>query len=160
QLRAQQQQQAMQQWQYQASQNQAQRKIVEQQQAELDRQRALDLSKTFDNFRNAVGKAQTEDEYRNLVQMYSDNLRAKGYRISPQYFYDNFRYAPPSDQQKLEAGLKKFYANPDVAAAIKADPTFSQKQSIGIDTVRDGVKQRVFYTIPEALKATGMDITM
>lgn len=148
------------QWKNQAGQVQQQARIVEQQQAELDRQRALKLQTTFENFRKDLPKVQSEDDYRKLVSMYSGGLQAAGYRITPDYFYANFRYTPPTDQQQIQKGLDAYFANPMVKELLKVDPGKAYAGAITYTTTSDGKKQSVRMPIADAMKAIGQDLNV
>lgn len=157
---AQQQQNSLNQWKVQAGAAQQQSRIVEQQQAELDRQRALRLQTTFENFRKELPTVQSEDEYRQKVQLYAGGLQAAGYRISPDYFYQNFKYTPPTDQQAIQKGLNAYFANPMVKELLKVDPGKAYAGAITYTTMSDGQKQQVRLPIADAMKALGQDLNV
>lgn len=158
--RQKQQQQAMQQWQYQAGQSQQQAKIVEQQNAELDRQRALKLQTTFENFRKELPKAQSEDDYRKLVEAYSGGLQASGYRVPPEYFYQNFKFTPPTEQQQIQTALDRYYKDKSIAELMKTNPELVDKGAIEYTTTVNGQKVNKRLSINDARKALGIDLNV
>jgi hypothetical protein len=154
------QQNAMLQWNVQRQQNDQQRKIVEQQQAELDRQRSLKLTQTFDNFRKDLQKVQetgTDEDYRKLVSMYSGALTASGFRVPPQYFYQNFKFTPPTEQQAIQKALTTYYADPLNKKLLETNPSQVEAGAITYKATINGQPVLKRLSIADARKALGVD---
>lgn len=134
----------LQRWQYQADQQRAQAKLVEQQQAELDRQRANKLTAEIDRFRAAAQNAPNKDEFDRLAELYGNGLSAQGYRgISPNWLRANVPYVQPSKQARAEQAWGAWLSNDNNKTLLQQNPAMALGSMVQVDLNGDGVKENV-----------------
>lgn len=135
-------------WQSTEQERQRQARIIEQQNAELDRQRTVNLQQTLQKFSQAATQAQTKDDYDKLADAYGQGLSAAGYRITPNWLRVNVPWQAPSRLSKIQTALSKWRSNPNNQRLLDTMPDVARKSVISVD---NGVPM----TLDQALEATG-----
>lgn len=141
-------QEALRQWQVNENQRQQQARIIEQQNAELDRQRAVSLQRSLQAFSQAATQAETKEDYDKLADAYGNGLTASGFRITPNWLRANVPWQAPNRIDKIKRAVTKWKANPNNQRLLDADPMTASKSPIVVD---DGVPM----PLGQALDAIG-----
>lgn len=147
-------QQAMQQWQWQASEADKAQRATQAQQAILDRQHEARLQQTFGNLRDAITKTDNEQDYQKTIGAYSAGLQASGYRINPQALMAQFPFQPPAETDTIQTKVKAYFDSPLVKSLMATNPQAVMAGAISY--TRKGVT--VQLPIQEALKRLGTDV--
>lgn len=135
--------QQMRDWQFKVGQQVAQNKILEQQQAELDRQRTLTLQKNLQAFSTAATSAGSKEEYDRLADAYGNGLASMGYRITPNWLRSNMPYVAPTQQTVAEKAYKAWLSNTSNARLLEQNPQAAMDSVIRVDLNGDGVAENV-----------------
>lgn len=147
-------------WKMATAENDRQRAQVLQQQTQAEKdysQRENVLRQTLLNFGKDLSTVKDADKYRALVDRYSTALQSYGFRgMTPQWFMQNYKFIPPSEQDLLETAVDKVL-NDSLSKQLIGNGQIDRVLAgrVQYQAKRDGQTIPVSVTIGDALKQLG-----